>query len=288
MLLAPNDKQDVVLMIKLLHALASLEAPTVDDSPLVHATCRSLVLLGQVYWNLLWAYLNVTLSLNDQLVHLSAAAHLILAIYNQDKGDFIPVQTYFDVESMIKNIYFCVAKTQLDDPDGEFWIILLGTDGLEKTFGQVRTIVGNNTNADQLQLTNRIDGAVQCVNILEQHPEWGGQSRRLSLKPLFNNGDMNAPANGEINSSYDHINPKSWTGDLHVSEVDLCGCWLAGRHSAEMTLVAGELELPFADMEKNGRVQHTLSIWKVKDGTGRRCSCPRRARRDGGRARQCR
>ncbi|KJA25111.1 hypothetical protein HYPSUDRAFT_135245 [Hypholoma sublateritium FD-334 SS-4] len=251
-LLAPNDRQDVVLMIKLLHALASLQAPTVDDSPLVHATRRSLVLLGRVYWNLLRAYLDVSLSLNDQLVHLSTAAHLILAIYNQDKGDFIPVQTYFDVESMIKNIYFCVAKTQLDDPDGEFWIVLLGTDGLEKTFGQVRTIVGNDTNADQLQLTNRIDGAVQCVNILEQHPEWGGQSRRLSVKPLFSTGGENAPVNGEINSVYDHISPKSCTGDLRVSEVNLRGCWLAGRRAAETTLTAGNLEPPFADMEKKG------------------------------------
>ena len=105
-------------------------------------------------------------------------------MYNKDKGNFIPVQTCFDVMSMIKNVYFSVAKTQIDNPTGSFWIILLGTDGLEKVFGKVRTMVGNDTHADQLQLTNRIDGAVQCVNILEKHPEWGGQSRRLNLKPL--------------------------------------------------------------------------------------------------------
>ena len=69
-LLAPNDRQDVILMIKLLHALSALQAPTADDSPLVHATCNSLVLLGRVYWNLLRAYLDTSLSLNDQLVHL--------------------------------------------------------------------------------------------------------------------------------------------------------------------------------------------------------------------------
>lgn len=251
-LLAPNDKQDVVLMIKLLHALASLKPATSNDSPLVHATRRSLILLGRVYWNLLRAYLDTGISLNDQLVHLSTAAHLILAIYHQDKGEFIPVQTYFDVMSMIKNVYFCVAKTQLDDPDADFWTVLLGTDGLEKVFGKVRTIVGNDTNADQLQLTNRIDGAVQCVNILEQHPEWGGQARRLNVKPLFNVVDKdNTPAN-EITSTYDHISPRSFTGDLCVGKVVLRGCWLSGRRLAEQTLENGQMKSPFADMDKEG------------------------------------
>lgn len=175
-LLSPNDKQDVVLMIKLLNTISKLTPALDTDTPSTKSTRRALILLGRVYHHLLNAYMDVQLSLHEQLVHLSAAAHLILAMYHTDKGDFIPVQTFFDVMSMIKNVYFCVAKTQVDDPTGSFWIILLGSDGLEKVFGKVRSMVGNDTNADQLQLTNRIDGAVQCVKILEIHPEWGGQS----------------------------------------------------------------------------------------------------------------
>ena len=83
------------------------------------------------------AYMNIQLSLHEELVHLSAAAHLILAMYHNNKGEFIPVQTLFDVMLMIKNFYFCVAKTQVDNPTGSFWIILIGTDGLEKVFGKV-------------------------------------------------------------------------------------------------------------------------------------------------------
>jgi hypothetical protein len=135
---------------------------------------------------------------------------------------------------MIKNVFFSVAKTQVDNPEGLFWLILLGTDGLEKVFGKVRTMVGNDTHADQLQLTNQIDGAVQCVNILENHPEWGGQSRRLNLKPLP--GDVT-----EISATYDHINPKSWKGDVHVSNVVLSACWSSGRHSAELVLQEAEM-----------------------------------------------
>ena len=120
--------------------------------------------------------MDIQLSLHEQLVHLSAAAHLILAMYHTDKGKFIPVQTFFDVMSMIKNVYFCIAKIQVDDLTRSLWIISLGSDGLEKVFGKVCSMVGNNTNTDQLQLTNHIDGAVQCVKILEIHPEQGGQS----------------------------------------------------------------------------------------------------------------
>lgn len=67
--------------------------------------------------------MDVNLSLNNQLAHLGTAAHLILAMYNQDKGNFILVQTCFDVMSMIKNVYFSVVKTKINNPSGSFWII---------------------------------------------------------------------------------------------------------------------------------------------------------------------
>ena len=84
----------------------------------------------------------------------------------------MPSQTYFNMMTTIKNVYFCVVKTQLEDPDGSFWIILIGTDALDNLFGKVCTIIGADTNADQLQLANQIDSAVHCTNILAQHPEW--------------------------------------------------------------------------------------------------------------------
>jgi hypothetical protein len=58
----------------------------------------------------------------------------MLALYNLDKGGFIPIQTYFDMMCMTKNAYFCIAKVQGDNPGGSFYLILLGTDGLEKVF----------------------------------------------------------------------------------------------------------------------------------------------------------
>jgi hypothetical protein len=244
-LLSPNDKQDVILMIKLLYSISQLSSAAPTASPLTRSMRDMLRLLGCLYGNLLSAYMDVSLSLDAQLVKLSTAAHLILALYNLDKGNFIPVQSYFDVMCMIKNVYFCVAKAQRDNPTGRFYIILLGTDGLEKVFGKVRTMVGNDTNTDVLQLANRIDGAVQCVNILELHPEWGGEARRLKIKPL-NHKEL------EITSKYDHLNPSAFTGDLRVSSVVLFGSWSEGRRLAEEELQSFGIVPPFARMEREG------------------------------------
>ncbi|EDR03916.1 uncharacterized protein LACBIDRAFT_331070 [Laccaria bicolor S238N-H82] len=229
-LLVPNDKQDVLLMVKLLYAISTLPPPTSADNPLVQSIRHTLQLLRHLYSNLLNAYLDTSLSLHQQLVHLSCVTHLVLTLYNRDKGDFIPVQSYFNLMAMIKNAYFCVAKAQCDNPSGKFFLILLGTDGLEKIFGKVQSMVGNDTNADVLQLANRIDGAVKCVNILELHPEWGGEARRLGVGPLQGNADS-------ISSKYDHTNLWSWKGDVHVNQVVLVGCWNEGRRNAEHCLL---------------------------------------------------
>jgi hypothetical protein len=119
-IVSPNDKQDVKLMYDLLSSIAVLQPAKEDESPPVHNTRNALRLLGKLYTHILEAYTNVTLSLHDQLQHLSAAAHLVLAIYSNDKGGSMPSQTYFDMMTTIKNVYFCVAKTQLDNPDRSF------------------------------------------------------------------------------------------------------------------------------------------------------------------------
>ncbi|KAF8908219.1 hypothetical protein CPB84DRAFT_1744384 [Gymnopilus junonius] len=242
-LLAPNDRQDVVLMVKLLLAYCTktfnLTPPPTCDRP-NHFFISSdyqiwtflmdfiLIILGHIYGNLLRAYLDVTLTLHEQLVALSTAAHLILAIYHINKGGFIPVQTYFDVMSMIKTMYFSVAKMQIDDLMGLFHVILLGTDGLEKVF-------------------------VQCVKILEEHPKWGGQSRCLKLKPL-------PSKSGDVLSKYDHINPKSWTG-----------AWISGRRAAEKHLQDASMSAPFSSMELVGGYDILCPFGKSKvvllDGT---------------------
>ncbi|KAI0042726.1 hypothetical protein FA95DRAFT_1682348 [Auriscalpium vulgare] len=241
-LLEPNDKQDVTLMFRLLNSIASLPPATSARSPTFQSSRRILQLLGTLYRLLLEAYLDINLSLHEQLSRLSAAAHMILALYHHERGDFIPAQLYFDVMSMVKNVYFCVAKTQIDNPAGEFWVILLGTDGLEKIFGKVRTMVGNDTHADLLQLANRIDGAFECVKILEQHPEWGGDARRLHLTSISEQGS-------NVSQKSDHITPRSWKGDVRVRTVLLATCWRDGRRLAVTALDNAGVSSPLNTMD---------------------------------------
>jgi hypothetical protein len=171
-IISPNDKQDVKLAYDLLSAVASLPPAARSDIPTVQTTRQFLRLLGCVHAHVLETYTNIDLSLHEQLVHLSALAHLYLAIYSVEKGNFVPSQLYFDVQTCIKNAFFCVAKTKLDDPDGQFWLILLGTDALEHLFGVVRTMISTDSNADLLQVGNRLEAAATCCSILAEHPKW--------------------------------------------------------------------------------------------------------------------
>jgi hypothetical protein len=244
-LLSASDRQNVKLAYDLLSAVATLRPPQETDSPTFQVTRSALRLLGGVYAHFLEAYTNINLSLHEQLVHLSAAAHLILAIYSKDRGGSMPVQLFYDMMTTAKNVYFCVGKTQVDDPNGKFWIILLGTDLLESLFGHIRTIVGNDTNADQLQLGNRIESAAVCAKILEENPDWVKGPRRITLRPWQENA-------GDVSAKVDHINPASWRGNVSVENVILLTSWEEGRRAAEEELRIAGLPAPFSDMDRCG------------------------------------
>jgi hypothetical protein len=115
-------------------------------------------------------YLCVDLSLSEQLEHLSAAAHLSMILYRLARKEFIPTHLFIDVMIMIKNVLFYVAKAKIDDLDGEFWLILLGTDRLEELFGILRTMVGNDANLDILQVVSRLSSTTEVANILAKYP----------------------------------------------------------------------------------------------------------------------
>ena len=78
-------------------------------------------------------YICVDLLLSEQLIYLSAAAHLLVALFAEDQvgTKLMPTQLYVDPMIMIKNVYFCVAKAKVDNPNEPFYLILLGTDRLE-------------------------------------------------------------------------------------------------------------------------------------------------------------
>ena len=156
--LNPHDRQNVPLCYSLLKEVWSLPDPSPSDKPSFVAARRALQLLGTLFRHIVVPFIQINVSLHEQLSHLSAAAHLATFLYtvNGAKNKALQSLTFWDIILLVKNAYFCVAKTKVSSSNSKFWIILLGTDRLESTFGLVRSMVGTDKNADILQLGTRL------------------------------------------------------------------------------------------------------------------------------------
>ncbi|KAF6757726.1 hypothetical protein DFP72DRAFT_808703 [Ephemerocybe angulata] len=225
--LNPDDLQDVKLAFNLLHDIWTLPPTSLSLRPTEYAQGReALRVLGRLLRHLVYAYLGVELSLSEQLEHLSAAAHLVFALYKKGGKAFIPTMLFIDIIMMIKNVFFCVAKVKSDNPDGVYFIIHLGTDRIEIFFGILRTVVGNDCNLDILQISERSVGVVDIADILAKNPEWDQGPKRLQLPAL-------SVESKPIPDSADHLSPKYLKGDYALKNVTLQTCWRRGRERAE-------------------------------------------------------
>lgn len=229
----PEDLQDVKLAFDLLRDIWSLPelpenpAPSEQANPGFQSGREALRILGRLLYHIVYAYLCVELSLSEQLEHLSAAAHLAFVLYKLGGKSFLPTLLYVDIMMMIKNVFFCIAKAKVDNADGFFFIILLGTDRLEIHFGILRTVVGNDSNLDLLQISDRSAGIIEIADILAQRPEWDKGPRRLQLPTLSQDAK-------EIPNSADHLSPKHLRRELYkVKDVTPLTCWRKGRAMAE-------------------------------------------------------
>ncbi|KAJ7706488.1 hypothetical protein B0H16DRAFT_1826242 [Mycena metata] len=228
----PEDKQDVRLAFDMLKDIWSLPPCPVGTHPGISAAREALRTLGKLLFHFVSPYICVDYSLSEQLEHLSAAAHLALALFRRDGKHFMASLLYTDIMIIIKNVYFCVAKAKVDDPLGKFWLILLGTDRLEELFGILRTMIGNDANCDVLQILDRLRGTTEVSTILTKYPHWDRSPRRLRLPAMTRDWTV-------LPDKVDHIKPASVRGDMRVQEVTPLTCWKRGRD-----LVA--LECPWA------------------------------------------
>jgi hypothetical protein len=224
----PDDKQDVKMALDMLKDVWSLPraSSSTNSNRGFLENREALWILGKFLFHLVFPYICIDLSLSEQIEHLSAAAHLSLALYKQAGKEFIPTGLYIDTMIMIKNVIFSVAKAKIDDPNGEFFPIQLGTDRLEELFGILRTMVGNDANVDMLQLVSRLSGTTEVANILAKYPHWDSSPRRLKFNALTRESK-------EIPDSADHIKPPSWTGNAKLKDVSLQTSWNRGRRLVE-------------------------------------------------------
>lgn len=236
----PDDKQDVKLAFDLLKDIWSLPNAPESATPRFIQERKALQTLGKLFYHVVFPYLCVDLTLSEQLEHLSAAAHLALVLYREARKEFMPTLLYTDLMIMIKNAFFCVAKAKQDDPDGEFWLMLLGTDRLEELFGILRTMVGNDANLDILQLVGRLSGTTEVSNILAKYPHWDRSPRRLKVPAITRDSQ-------ELPDDADHIKPASWRGDVRLKQVTLLTCWKRGRRLVEEEILFAVEILSYLD-----------------------------------------
>ncbi|KIJ38312.1 hypothetical protein M422DRAFT_176749, partial [Sphaerobolus stellatus SS14] len=213
-LIDPADHQNVPKVVKLLNRISDISTlPLVSLNPAQVKAHNAIVLLGAILKALIQLFTDLTMTLTHQLKSLSMTSHLCLAQMFMHGTAFISGQLYHDVQAMIKNVFFCVAKQCLLNPLSGFYLCQVGDDRLENVFGTVCTLT-HDRNVDALQLSDHLAAAGEITSILSEHPEWDRGHRRLKLEGA---------------DGVDHVNPASWKGDVITGNVSIQHCWDKGR-----------------------------------------------------------
>lgn len=216
-LIDPADKQNVPKAVTLIQSLNRLKAlDTSPYSPSQMNEHQALVAVSEVLSSFADPFTVVTMSLSDQLISLSKYAHTAFAFYSKHSTDFMTSPLYADSQAIVKDIFFCIAKQKLLDPHTSFYIIHCGTDRLETDFCLART-QSHHRNFDILDLAGKLATSSLIDCIYARNPTLDAGSRRLKV----------LGADG-----IDHLNPRSWIGDVNVDKVSLQLCWEAGRKQA--------------------------------------------------------
>ena len=233
-LVDPVDKQNVpkaVTLIQLINKLQTLD--TASYTPSQVEEHRALVAIGTVFSAFVDPFIHSHMSLADQLTSLSKYAHAAFAFYAKHSTDFMTSPLYVDSQAVVKDVFFCVAKQQILDPTADFHIILCGTDHLENDFCLARTQT-HHRNFDILDLANKLATSSLIDSVLLQNPGLDAGSRRLKTSGVL---------------GADHVNPKSWTGDVSVGRVSLQVCWEEGRMQAATLVSSIYPEDPILDFD---------------------------------------
>ncbi|RDX54397.1 hypothetical protein OH76DRAFT_1320249, partial [Lentinus brumalis] len=107
-----SDHQNVPNAVSLLMAVRRLaDVPKLVENVEHHG----VVLLGRFIGYLVEPFISPEMSLSEQLTSLSAANHFLYILFAQNRTSFCPGQWYYDVASLIKNIFFTVARHKVTE-----------------------------------------------------------------------------------------------------------------------------------------------------------------------------
>lgn len=216
-ILNPADKQNVPKAINLLESLIDLGKLNFHrETPANFYKLKRTAFLGQIFSLFLLPFVDVRMSLSIQIRSLSTYAHLLTALYYKHRTAFISSALYIDTQSIVKNIILTTARLQGQDKTFKYFILHEGMDRLENLFSYAR-MHNHACNFDILQLSLKLGIAAECCAIYERHPDLDCGHIQRNL----------VGARG-----VDHINPKSWIGDVCVGHVQIAKEYLAGRAEA--------------------------------------------------------
>jgi len=239
LLLNPIDKQNVPKAVNLIQELFDLQNTNISGAPALITHIRSVTFIADVLSHFLFPFTNVTQSLSEQILSLSTYSHLITALYKKHALEFMTSALFADSQAIVKNIIFTVARLQLVDPNIDYHILFEGTDRLENVFSHVRT-QDHARNFDIQQLSQKLSIAAEIDAIFQRYPDLDRGHIRRNL--------VNA-------QGVDHMNPKSWTGNVRVGDVDIKAQYMAGQKKANEILVA-HFSTPNAAIDFNQLFSH--------------------------------
>ncbi|KIJ30600.1 hypothetical protein M422DRAFT_53688 [Sphaerobolus stellatus SS14] len=210
----PKDHQNVPKAIRLLSAVRDLNEN--EDFTRIEVN-YPITFLGKILGYFIDPFVKTSWSLSQQLTSLSALAHTLFHCWRMDGSKFCAGSLYYHIQSLIKNIYWDVAKQKVLDVTQSLYINQRGSDRLEQEFGNWRTM-DHNRNMDLAQLGEHAGIGAELSRIYGEHKEWFCGHRRLNLQEA---------------QGIDHTNPQSFTGDLVVGNASLITSWRKGRITAE-------------------------------------------------------
>ena len=238
LLLNPTDKQNVPKSVKLIEELFKLYGRNFLGSGLLPSEqdrIKGIAFVAKVFSFFLFPFTKVDWTLSEQLRALSTYSHLITALYLRHQLAFMSSALFADSQAIVKNIIFTIARLQLTVPaDFPYYILLEGTDRLENIFSHVRT-QDHARNFDIQQLSHKLSIAAEIDAVFQRHPNLDRGHVRRNL--------VNA-------RGVDHMNPKSWVGNVCVGNVDIQAEYLAGRNAANDLLELYFLESGKVNFEK--------------------------------------
>ena len=247
-LMSPKDKQNVSLATEFL--IMFRDAVLYGDFELANFRIKNLLPalteLCHVIDGVLSIYSYMDYSIEDQLKAISKASHTLLFLYRK-YVKVIPNVLYHDLQGTFQNVFYCAAKYKVYHPHSPLFLMLLGTDVLERLFGNMRMKL--KSGFDNLDIIFCSRAMEEVDRIMESHPSWvsskaGKVMRRLAL---------------------DYSKSTNWNVDkLCLNDVDIELAWKYGLRYVEGSKLF-EKEKDIVDLVKD---KVTMSRPKGKTKVG--------------------